>query len=103
MIIVCAQTAINVSADGDVKLSNLTIQVNSAANNHNAVSVHSGSVQIMGCAFLGGFCGLLVHHGSSAELRNSIIKNCSAGAVVDSSSHFEMEGCRCFGNKRCGV
>jgi len=46
---------------------------------------------------------MLVHHGSAAELRNSIIKNCSAGAVVDSSSHFEMEGCRCFGNKRCGV
>jgi hypothetical protein len=36
-------------------------------------------------------------------MRNSIIKNCSAGAVVDSSSTFEMEGCRCFSNKRCGV
>lgn len=103
MITVSAQTAINVQASGEVKLSNLTVKVTNAANNHNAVSVHSGAVTVQGCAFLGGFCGMLVHHSSSAAVRNSIIKNCSAGVVVDSSSHYEMDGCRCFSNKRCGV
>eukprot|EP00658_Telonema_sp_P-2_P063862 TRINITY_DN5268_c0_g2_i5.p1 TRINITY_DN5268_c0_g2~~TRINITY_DN5268_c0_g2_i5.p1 ORF type:complete len:1387 (-),score=435.96 TRINITY_DN5268_c0_g2_i5:260-4420(-) len=103
MITASAETAISVECPGQVKLSNLTIQITNAANNHNAVSVHSGSVTVQGCAFLGGFCGILVHHNSAADVRNSIIKNCSAGVVVDSSSHFEMEGCRCFSNKRCGV
>lgn len=46
---------------------------------------------------------MLVHRGSSAELRNSIVRNCSAGVVVDSASTFGMMGCRVHGNKRCGI
>jgi len=106
LISVTAQTAIQLqleSPDMEATLVNITVQIKAAENNHNAVSVHCGHMKIMGCGFFGGFCGMLVHRGSSAELRNSIVRNCSAGVVVDSGSRFNMIGCRVHGNKRCGI
>jgi len=106
IISVNAQTALQLQLEDPEEtalLSNLTIQIKNAENNHNAVSVHSGQLRVMACGFFGGFCGMLVHRGSSAELRNSIVRNCSAGVVVDSGSKFTMMGCRVHGNKRCGI
>lgn len=106
LITVNSQTALQLQCENpehEATLANLTIQIKNAENNHNAVSVHSGKLKVIGCGFFGGFCGMLVHRGSSAELRNSIVRNCSAGVVVDSGSEFRMMGCRVHGNKRCGI